>query len=399
MKILILGGAFPPSRYDEILSKSKMDVQFAANNFQRLLFSSLKNIMSDDVRMLSAPFVNAYPKGYKDMIVPSWGDDNGESYVGFVNIWGYRNISRFHTLKKALSKFIDEEDKEKYIIVYSSHVPLIRAANYAKKKDHTIKTVLILPDLPQFMMLRNDASIIYQYFKSLDNRIFYKNVHNINAFIYFAEKMNDMVNNKNKPFIVVEGIADYKGDYSIKKNKEMPIRLAYTGTLHERYGIKKLIEAYALLPENTFCLDICGSGDSQKYVEDAAQKMQGITYYGQCSSNFSLDIQKRADILVNPRCNNEEYTKYSFPSKNLEYLSTGKPVICYKLDGIPSEYDQFFNYPNNNTIEALAEKIIEVSLTGNDQLYLYHKRLKEFFNGSKGCSAVANRILSFLSEV
>ena len=38
---------------------------------------------------------------------------------------------------------------------------------------------------------------------------------------------------------------------------------------------------------------------------------------------------------VNPRQNNEEFTKYSFPSKTMEYLASGVPVVAYKLDGIP----------------------------------------------------------------
>jgi hypothetical protein len=48
-----------------------------------------------------------------------------------------------------------------------------------------------------------------------------------------------------------------------------------------------------------------------------------------------------ADVLVNPRPNNEEYTKYSFPSKNIEYLMTGKPVVGYMLDGMPPIYKEF----------------------------------------------------------
>ena len=61
---------------------------------------------------------------------------------------------------------------------------------------------------------------------------------------------------------------------------------------------------------------------------------------GQVSLNEARALQKTADVLVNPRLNEGEYTKYSFPSKTMEYLSTGRPVVCYKLDGIPDEYDK-----------------------------------------------------------
>ena len=64
--------------------------------------------------------------------------------------------------------------------------------------------------------------------------------------------------------------------------------------------------------------------------------------------------------MVNPRQNNEEFTKYSFPSKTMEYLSSGIPVVAYKLDGIPDEYDQYIQYVADDSIESLKKKLVEV---------------------------------------
>lgn len=63
---------------------------------------------------------------------------------------------------------------------------------------------------------------------------------------------------------------------------------------------------------------------------------------------------------MNPRQNNEEFTKYSFPSKTMEYLSSGIPVVAYKLDGIPDEYDQYIQYVADDSIESLKKKLVEV---------------------------------------
>ena len=38
----------------------------------------------------------------------------------------------------------------------------------------------------------------------------------------------------------------------------------------------------------------------------------------------------------------------------MEYLSSGTQVLCYRLDGIPKEYDAYFNYPDDNSTQALA---------------------------------------------
>ena len=70
--------------------------------------------------------------------------------------------------------------------------------------------------------------------------------------------------------------------------------------------------------------------------------------------------QQKATLLVNPRQNNEEFTKYSFPSKNLEYMLSGRPTICYMLDGVPDEYSNYLIVPENDSVEALAEAIKSV---------------------------------------
>ena len=41
---------------------------------------------------------------------------------------------------------------------------------------------------------------------------------------------------------------------------------------------------------------------------------------------------------MNPRFTGAEYTLYSFPSKNIEYMVSGTPVITTRLAGIPDDY-------------------------------------------------------------
>jgi len=74
----------------------------------------------------------------------------------------------------------------------------------------------------------------------------------------------------------------------------------------------------------------------------------------------------KADVLVNPRENNEEYTKYSFPSKNIEYLASGNPVVAYMLDGMGDCYREYIYLLENlsNNTKTLID-MLEYALQSN----------------------------------
>ena len=71
-------------------------------------------------------------------------------------------------------------------------------------------------------------------------------------------------------------------------------------------------------------------------------------------------MQHKATILVNPRTSEGEFTKYSFPSKTMEYLLAGRCVVVNRLPGIPEEYYQYVYTPQNESVEALAECLTNV---------------------------------------
>ncbi|MBP3360682.1 MAG: hypothetical protein J6N52_07515 [Clostridia bacterium] len=65
-------------------------------------------------------------------------------------------------------------------------------------------------------------------------------------------------------------------------------------------------------------------------------------------------------MLVNPRSATDEFTKYSFPSKTMEYMLSGTPVVMYKLAGIPDEYDEYLNYFDVTSKACIKDKIVEI---------------------------------------
>jgi len=389
LKILFICGLIPES--EEIKNNTKSFMQGAAQSFQLKLIDSLRK-NNCDVDVLSAPFIGSWPQTYKKMFFRYRNDgDDLNKYVAFNNIWGIRNFSRFKALKKELKNIKSEEYD--YALIYSPHTPFVKMAKLLNNKN--IKTVLVVPDLPEYMNLNKKISFVYKLFKKFDIKIFNKNLKYLDGFVFLTQHMSKTVNLYDKPEIVVEGICDNINEY--KKIKEKII--LYSGTLNEKFGVVDLVQAFKLLPKSLEAqLFICGDGDSKDYIVNESKINKDINYLGVLTLNEVKQMQQKAFVLVNPRRNNEEYTKYSFPSKTMEYLATGRPVICYKLDGIPDEYDDVLQYVEDGDESMLADKLQQVlSFTDEELLAIYNK--EKGLLQTKTTSFTGKRLVSFLKEI
>lgn len=347
-KVLFLGGLIPNDK--NIIQNTINFMNNAADAFQ---LQFIKGIMQNgyDLKVLSAPFIGPFPNSYKKAYYKAEDYPNGYKYVSFNNIWGIRNYSRYRSLKKELGKN-EYKDIDK-VIVYSVHTPFAKVAKYLKKKNPNIKICLITPDLPEYMNLRKNKSIIYRLAKIIDCRLFYCLTKYFDCFSFVSIHQSEKVNKLKKNETVIESIATEVADTYVSLNNDKK-KIVYTGSLNKQFGIMNLIDAVHEMDQNVELI-ICGSGDALKEIQKI--KSDKIKYLGVLTHDEARKVQLNADILINPRTNEGEYTKYSFPSKTIEYLSTGRPVICYKLDGIPDEYDRYLIYPKDESVSELSNTI------------------------------------------
>lgn len=406
MEILFLGGLFAIEKEKEILLKTKGTVHYADNKFQSNIIDGLVDIKEINMKILSAPFVDTYPKGYSDLFVKKYSNiykGNIEcKYVSFCNLWGYRNISRKRSLIKEINKFANNKSKKKAILIYSPHTPFLQAAVHVKKIDPSIHVCMIVPDLPQYMNLYEKKSLIYNKLKEIDIEIFNYNLSYVDSFVLLTEYMKDILNVKNRPYIVVEGTVNIFNDIIKNSDSFKPEEniktIVYTGTLNKKFGVANLVEAFHDIDDKSIVLKICGRGDCEKLVSEYASIDGRIHYLGQLSNEEAVKLQESATVLINPRQDNEDYTKYSFPSKNMEYLLTGKPVIAYKLKGIPDEYNNYLYYIEDNSIKALKDKIIEVLSLPTPERNVFGKNAKEFIINNKNNKKASFKIYSMIKN-
>jgi hypothetical protein len=144
-----------------------------------------------------------------------------------------------------------------------------------------------------------------------------------------------------------------------------------------------------------------GAGDAVEYIQEAGVKDKRIKYMGLVSKKETIDIQNSASILVNPRNSDDgEFTKYSCPSKILEYMLTGNPTVICWLPGVPEEYYDYLIVAKDNSIKSLADAINKALQLSASEINKYEeaKTNKKPTKGKKLDNDINSRKLKDLKQ-
>lgn len=402
--IAFLGGLFPPGYENEVYNNSIGSIQMAANNLQWSFITGFDSLNIRPVSIINSLYIGSFPNHYKKLLIPTFhfnhNNDSEDVNVGFCNIYGVKQYFRYYSLKPYLKEWaLRSSHYPKVIFGYALTATFVKCMRYIKKINPNIKTCMIVPDLPEFMNTTNQVSSIYKALKYTEINIIHSNEKYIDGYILLTQYMNDFFQIE-KPFVVVEGIvsSDQCDIISESKGSNQKV-VTYTGSLHERYGIMHLVNAFERISDPNFRLVLCGSGDSEAQIQKIAQRDHRIIFKGQLPREEILRLQALSTVLVNPRQNNEQYTKYSFPSKIMEYLASGTPVIAYKLDGMPSEYDDFICYVADNCEETLAATIMRVCNMPQNELNECGRKGREFVIMKKNANNQTRKVLDIIQTL
>ena len=398
MKAIFIGGLYPNEKLDEI-KKITQHPDFAANTLQWALINGF-DANSFAIKVVTLPTLRDFPKYCKKISFQSSHFSHTEKRddicVGFVTLPLIKHVSKYRNLYLALKSLLkNENDVPMYFIIYGIHSPYLKAIEKLKKKNDKIKTCLIVPDLPEYMS--ENKNKIYRLLKSIDKKIILKSLCSIDSYVLLSPYMSERLPIGNKPWMVMEGI------YNINNNipdvpKESYKTILYTGNLGKRYGILDLLEAFKKIESPDYRLWFCGNGDGLAEIVKSQKTDQRIEYFGILSTNETMKLQKKATILVNPRHSYEEYVKYSFPSKTMEYLASGTPTLMNKLPCLPKEYEPYIYFFEDESIEGMKNKMIEICEKSQDELNDFGKNAAEFIYTQKNEIAQTKRIIEFITK-
>lgn len=406
-KILFVSTLMSPSSIEDIFMRGGENPGFSIQKFNRLVAEGLvKNDVS--VSTLSSPPV--VPGSLRRFEKFPDEEVNGVNYssVPLVDVPIIRNITSFLFSFFRTISFVRKNRKKRK---NSKHIndPVIicdvlkfgisGGALLASKLTGT-KSIGILTDLPHLMITQKG---IKDKLIAVAKTFLMKR---FSGYIFLTESMNKVVNIHRKPYIVMEGIVDEVSDSGVSSQNEAYLEsvkkeknIVYAGGLYHEYGLRNLIEAVHSLPDPELRLDLFGKGNIVKEIKDLSLKDPRIRYHGVWDNNSVVEFEKESWLLVNPRPTVEEFAKYSFPSKNLEYMSTGAPVLTTVLPGMPKEYYPHVYFIKEETPEGIAREITRLLELPAADLMEKGKRACDFIHKEKNNRRRGKEILELTKLV
>lgn len=401
--ILFLGRLFPRELEQEIKKKMKSGMADAANALQWNIIDGLDANDCGTIKILDYLPINGYPNGYTDKTIPEYVFQHTKKYrsddkiVKCTNLSVVKQFCNLPAFKTEVRKWaFDGGTEKKILMMYTASTIFLQLAKYVKHLNTDIEICCIIADLPEFASAKTLHGL-HKIFNDYETRRSNALYRYIDKFVLLTAQMAQRLH-ISVPYLVMEGIApkpDMQSERVSVSELEGKEYILYTGTLNYEFGIGTLLEAFGQIQNPDIRLAICGFGEAEKAILESQDRR--IVYLGKVDRKQALALQQRAAVLVNPRQNNEEFTKYSFPSKTMEYLASGVPVVAYKLDGIPDEYDSYLNYVPDNSVEALTKTIQSICDMSPEERKDKGERARKFVLNEKNAEKQAKRILDFLN--
>ena len=401
MKLFYFGSVCAPAWFDQTVQKSRVKPSASAQSFEMALIDGFSKNPEIELTVVSAESVAMFPGGNRIFLKQRedrLNDKVSAQILPAVNLPGIKQKNHADGAGKLLRKWLRENqnEPEKCVFVYGLYPkPTETLLKICKKAG--CKIVILIADLPATMFTYTKSKNLW---KRMFSDAYRKKALSIqksfDGYIYLTEAMQKAVAPE-KPYTVVETIADptiFDGLGEIQKSE--PPALMYAGALYKKYGVDLILDTFEQL--QTDCrLWLFGSGDYEEEIQKRAERNPKIQFFGRVPRGEILKREQQASLLLNLRNPEEDYTKYSFPSKMVEYLLSGTPAFTTKLPGIPEEYEKYCYMTKEQDCRLIAKEIDQI--LKDEQFSRIGERARSFIVEQKNAEVQAKKISDFLQSL
>lgn len=213
------------------------------------------------------------------------------------------------------------------VVVYHS-LALMRAVRYAKKV-RGFRMVLEVEEIYQDVQPvgSNTGRAEYATFRAAD------------AFILPTELLNDKVNPRRKPHVVIHGTYNLEVDRGLSFN-DGRTHAVYAGVIDSLKGATIAAEAARYL-DSKYHIHIIGFGKEldiilvqQKIAQVLSATECRLTYEGMLQGEEFLAFLQKCHIGLSTQHPEAAFNESSFPSKILSYMANGLTVVSVRIPAI-----------------------------------------------------------------
>ena len=402
MKYIFCSSIYDMEDYDKLSRKSRIPLSLADHNLCRNMILGLDEATGTPVTLINNVQIPSYPTYPRIFFKKkNWSHTDGaeDIHCGFVNLPVLKHISRALTTYRAIKKAVKAAPGEDIsVLTYDVRLGIALAMNRAKRKFPHIRSCIVMPDVPTEVLAASTGGKIS--FKAKQwAKLKMRFIRSFDSYVFVTEPMKEVVDVTKKPYTVVEGIYNNHQPPLADPATDKKV-IFYSGQLNPAYGMENLLDAFVNLhkdhPETELWL--CGNGRLVPKIKELAAECPGIRFYGYVSGDRVRQLQAEAAVMVNPRQNTGGLTRFSFPSKTMEYLASGRPVLGYRLDGIPEEYNEYIQYVPDNSVKALQDKLLEICSLSAEERRKIGEKSRQFILENKNPQKQCSKIVTMLEQ-
>lgn len=387
--IIYASCACSKQRFFELFTKND---EMPGQQVQKYHTLMLQGLAANDARVETVTALPVSRSNSRRLFISVKGDREAGvdyKYLPTVNITGIKNLANFVGSFMVVSRRVRGK-RSAVIMCDILNVSVSTGALLAGKVFHR-RTVGIVTDIPHFL---NPGP------RSITVRLAEMAMRWFDSYLFLTEDMNRIVNQRQVPYVVIEGqvdanMSDRENRLSLKSNKKICL---YAGSLDMKNGIRSLVDGFISAGYAGAELHVYGRGDYEEHLKQICTAHTNVRYFGQVPNDRVVEAQLRATILFNPRPTTEEYTKYSYPSKNMECMASGTPLVTTRLPGMPEEYLPYVYILQNETPNGIAAKLRELLSRPPAELHHTGIEAREFVLKNKTNVTQAQRLLKMLTD-
>ncbi len=392
MNVLFIGVYADEDSIRSINRNSKPNgfVANSAVNYTNLIAKGIKANNGDNSTYLFLEPIGLYPLSKFILRLPKYKD--GNYYIPFFNILFIKHL----TISISVFCFSiywyfknSNSDGKKIVMIGGVYAPFLLGI-FPLKLLKNFSVVTFVPDLPEYENSYENIRFSFKSFLIPFNIWVSKALVRISDyFVFITRFMIDKF--PQKPYSIMEGLCDQEVNSHDPIIHEKSNSIMYAGSLYEKFGIEMLLDAF-IKTKGSCELWLFGKSDMRNVIEAYSKIDNRIKFFGVRPFKEILEFEKKARLLVNPRFSNNTFTKFSFPSKLMEYMASGTPVLTTKLGGIPSEYYDKLYFIDDETVDGLAAAINLCLSKSQSELDLIGNNAREFVLKEKNCVYQLNKL-------